>query len=622
MSRLVGDGSAVPLGARPARSAAGGARRRMEGDSGVALALIALLMTGVLVMVALVVDLGFVRGSTRVEQSVADMAALATGNGLAAKNPTRACLDAIAYVNANARDMPAINSSSFCTQTGNSVTSTVCSGGALAQAKPTATSGRYKVSVHYPVPDSEIDDPKISGAGLNDKAPCDRMRVIISATDPSFFGGVVGTDSYTTTRSATAVSVPGFVRRIPALWLLDPRGCTSLDVSGGSTVEVGTSTVNGVIMVDSDGSKCTGQQATVDVAGGSKVWARNGTTTGYIGLYALPPGDTVCSVPACDPADVTSVPMLLEPMPQTLSTRATRQPVDWRYNCKSSYGNFPVLQTGPDNNAFALAPCPDTGARGNYIDKLNTTFATAGFNGTKPAGYTMISGADCSPSGLVTHPAGNYWVNCNSFSIGNGTHVSFAGGNVVFTGDIKMTGGSVTLNATYNPTTGLYSNTSNPATNLTGLCLNPGTGSPCVTSSSRNAAFVYFTDGGLNFTGGNFYANRTSVIMKPAGGVKVTGGSPPRWTSPAEGPFAQLSLWAEGVSGPFQINGGSGVELSGAFFTPEGTMTLSGGGDWAVPQNAQFISYKLKVTGGGILRLAPDPNTAISAPPQVARLIR
>jgi hypothetical protein len=565
--------------------------------------------------VALVVDLGVVRGSTRVEQSVADMAALAGGNGLATKNPFKACQDAISYVNANSGDMPAINSLNFCTQSGNDVRTTVCSGGVLGQAKPTTTSGRYQVSVHYPVPSSEIDDPRMSVPGLNDKAPCDRLRVIITATDPAFFGGIVGTDTYTTTRSATAVSVPGFTKRIPALWLLDPLGCTSLEVSGGSIVEVGTSTVNGVIMVDSDASRCTGSQYTVNVGGSStRVRALDGTTSGYIGLYALPPGAMTCTGRACDPANVIS--QQLQPQPQSLATRATRAPVDWRYNCKVTYPTFPALQA--PTAVLTPNPCPDTAIRGSYIDSLSSQLASAAT--TAPSGYTTLT--DCSPTGTKVY-AGNYWVKCPNYSIGNGTDVSFTGGNVVFTGDVKMTGGTVTINAQYNPVSGTYNDLSNVTTNLTSPCLAPGTGPPCLSQSSDNAAFVYFTSGGLNFTGGNFHASRTAVIMSAASGqVKVTGGAPPSWTAPAEGPFAGLSLWAEGKNGPFQINGGSGIELSGAFFTPEGVMNLSGGGDWAVPQNAQFISYQLKVSGGGVLRLSPDPNTGVSAPPMVARLIR
>jgi hypothetical protein len=405
------------------------------------------------------------------------------------------------------------------------------------------------------------------------------------------------------------------VRRIPALWLLDPLGCTALDVSGGSVVEVGTSNVTGVVMVDSDGTGCTGSQYTANVGGsGTTVRALDGPGSGYIGLYALPPGAMTCSGRACDPANVTNQQLL--PQPQSLSTRATRSPVDWRYNCKSSYAAFPALQT--PTAVFTPNACPDTGVRGAYIDSLRAQLSSA--STSAPAGYITLT--DCSPAGTKSY-VGNYWVKCPNYSIGNGTNVSFTGGNVVFTGDVKMTGGTVTINAEYNAATGTYNDLSNPNTTLTDSCRNPGTGTLCLTQSSDDAAFVYFTSGGLNFTGGNFHANHAVVVMSTASGqVKVAGGAPPSWTAPIEGPFAFLSLWAEGKNGPFQINGGGGVKLSGAFFTPEGVMNLSGGGDWAVPQNAQFIAYQLKVSGGGVLRLSPDPKTGVSAPPMVARLIR
>jgi hypothetical protein len=535
--------------------------------------------------------------------------------GLAAKDPLQACQDAIAYVNSNAKGMPAITASTFCQQSGNSVTSTTCSGGALSEAMPTVTRGRFNVSIHYPVPDAEIADPRITGARLNDKLPCDRMRVVISATDPSFFGGIVGPRSYTTSRSATAVSTPGWQTRTPALWLLDPKGCTALSVGGGSDIEVGTSTVAGVVTLDSDGSRCTGSQYTVNVSGaGSKLHALDGLTTGYIGLNALPPGATNCTGSACDPANVSSGVLL--PQPQAAGERATRAPMDWRFNCKSSYPPFPALQS--PTAVYTSAPCPDTATRGPYIDDLNSALATAGT--TAPAGYTTLT--DCSPSGTNVY-SGNYWVNCNSgYSIGNGTDVSFTGGNVIFTGDLKMTGGgSVTINAQL--AGGTYNDLSNPISNLSGSCLSPGTGSPCLTASSKNAAFVYFTSGGLNFTGGSFHANHTAIVMTAASGqVKAAGGAPPTWTAPTEGPFAALSLWAEGKNGPFQINGGAGVTLGGAFFTPEGVMSISGGGVWAVPENAQFIAYQLGVSGGATLKLSPDPETAISAPPSVGLLIR
>ena len=60
--------------------------------------------------------------------------------------------------------------------------------------------------------------------------------------------------------------------------------------------------------------------------------------------------------------------------------------------------------------------------------------------------------------------------------------------------------------------------------------------------------------------------------------------------SPIEGPLASLALWSEQSSNKFQMNGGAGVQLSGAFFTPEATpFSLAGGGNWR-QLNAQFVS--------------------------------
>jgi hypothetical protein len=110
------------------------------------------------------------------------------------------------------------------------------------------------------------------------------------------------------------------------------------------------------------------------------------------------------------------------------------------------------------------------------------------------------------------------------------------------------------------------------------------------------------------------YLGTTSVL-------KGSGGSPPAWSAPSEGPFAGLALWAE-APGAYTISGGAGVTLRGTFFTPfADELTLTGGGNWG-QQNAQFISYRLKVTGGSVLTMAPDPTSAVILPPSAATLIR
>ena len=58
------------------------------------------------------------------------------------------------------------------------------------------------------------------------------------------------------------------------------------------------------------------------------------------------------------------------------------------------------------------------------------------------------------------------------------------------------------------------------------------------------------------------------------------------------------------------------------FFTPEAApFSLSGSGDWG-QQNAQFISYRFAVSGGGTLTMAPDPNEFVQPPARTGTLIR
>ena len=581
----------------------GDASRRCADEDGVVLVLCAMVMVALLVMAALVIDLGYARGGSRLNQTTADLSALAGGKNLDIRDYSGACQNAVNYLNSNAKGMPAIGAAGFCGQSGNNVATTTCSGGPLAQAKPTISSGRFTVSVHFPVPDSEITDPGF-GAGLNDGAPCDRMRVIVTSKEPSFFGGVVDSDGLTVTRSATVRVSAGTSKRAPALWLLDPTGCVGLDVTGGSHVSVGTSTVPGIITVDSDGTDCNGGQTTLDAGGaGTKidvVPTPAGVEDGSIDLFALAAGATTCSVPACDPADV---PSQVNTQPVAAGERATRAPVDWTFNCKTGY---------PDYHGIPIADCSEAPARPAYIDLLKAAVGTSGQPGATgvPGAYQRWTTAGHSCNSATVTVSGNWWVDCpGGLSIGTGSSVTFENGNVVLDGGLKMTGSGV-----------LRVNTANSVPSLPSSCLPPAVSTPCIYRASAAAGFVYVRAGDLSLTGGTF-AIKHSAVYVASGVVKVAGGAP-SWSAPSEGPFAGLSLWAEAVSNGFQINGGAGVVLSGTFFTPEAKpLSLAGGGNWG-QQSAQFISYHLAVSGGAILSVSPDPDNAIPLPPKTGVLIR
>ncbi|MGH9034628.1 MAG: pilus assembly protein TadG-related protein [Acidimicrobiia bacterium] len=568
------------------------------------LILFGVLMTVLLGMAAMLVDFGLQRASTREAQSIADMAALGGGRNLSNGGPAAACRDAINYVNANARDLsPKITASGFCAQSGNDVAATNCSiPGAATQAKPSATVGRYTVTVVYPVLAADITDTHYSGAGVNDGTnACQRMGVTVSVRNPTTFGRIFGKSELETSRLAVVKAVNGGVKAVPALWLLDPFGCPALSVSGaGTSVTVGRTSplVPGLITVDSNGSDCGGTQTTLDVPSGTLTAVpTSGPTLGAISLFA--PGAASCSGSSCDPSDVGGALARVNPHPVQASERATRSPVDWQFNCKSTY---------PAYHTIAIDGCPN--GTPAYIDNLAS--AVGNSTGVAPnASFLPWSPTySCNPSGSIT-VAGNWWVNCPSnFSIGTGTNVTFSGGNVVFDGNIKMTGGSLSLN------------TANLASALPSGCRPPTvtTLSLCISSSSTNAAFLYMRNGEMNITGGALNLQHVVVYQK-AGAVKDTGGAAPTWTPPAEGPFTGLSLWSE-KSDPFTINGGGGLQLAGVFFTPEASPFKVTGGGGVSQQSAQFISYRLDLSGGGSLYMAPDPTTAVPVPATSGVLIR
>src|SRR6185503_13562992 len=146
--------------------------------------------------------------------------------------------------------------------------------------------------------------------------------------------------------------------RIPALWLLDPQGCGVLTASGGSQVIVGQTSgtvVPGIIKIDSDGTACSSNQHIISSTGTNTLIKAvpnppltPGGPKGVISLFGLPPGATSCVDPICDVADVVGGRIV--PQPQGSTERATRAPVDWRYNCKTSY---------PTYHGLSIAACAE-----------------------------------------------------------------------------------------------------------------------------------------------------------------------------------------------------------------------------------------------------------------------
>jgi hypothetical protein len=587
---------------------------RRDGERGAIAVFTALLLTMTLGFTALLVDLGQLRATARNEQLYVDLSALAAGKLLSTGNANGACKDAITYLNENdSRITTAIDSTSFCSSVSNTCNNST------TQAAPSQTVGDVQVIVHYPVPSSEITDTRWGGAGISDgPSQCQRMRVIVRTKDHGMFGGIFGVHNEYTQRSATMRPYQG-IGSPPALWVLDPTGCTPLKVDGGSQVTVGTSSVQGVITVDSNGTTCTGSQTTISSSGSgttiNAVGPPSGGTTGQINLVALPAGSTSCSLPACATADVSGLRLQPQPVHGDVATRAY---IDWKYNCKTGYPTF---------HGTTVYDCPYTAANGGtrypYIDNLKTAVGSSGVPGTGTWTTIGPGNSACSPNSSITYPVGNYYVKCskgnNGFVVNSGVTVTFSGGNVVFDDSVTVsTGGRINFN------------TANTSSALSSSCTPPTVQTPCIGSSSTNAAFVYLRgDSSTQFsTSGTGVINANHVFVYGGTGSVAFSGAPPTWTAPTEGPFAGLAYWTDMPStatnaqlSSFTITGGSGANLAGVFFTPEAApFKLAGGGNWG-QQHAQFIAFQLAVTGGGVLTMAPDP-TAVTPPLLKGYLIR
>lgn len=583
-------------------------RLRSGRDRGAVLVLAAFMFTGLFIVTAIVVDLGLVRHVRRSNQSAVDLSALAAGDALGADpapDGRGACSDAVNYLQANLDVVPAglaVPCSSLPAVC-NSLTSpvTVTDGG---------TGGVYNISVTYPVSDAAIADSDVASADslrVDDGLPCERLMVETTKTFESLFSSIVGRDSFNVNASAVVRQVQSSDRRIPSVWLLDPVGCPVLSVSGGSSVIAGSATSSGLITIDSDASACNGNSYSIDVSGaGSLLYAipdpANPAVTldppAQISLVAMERLQLDCAVGntnACDPADVAS--LTLYPQPIRRASRATRAPVDHVYNCQTSY---------PDYHGIAVAGC--TSGVDPYINDLRTEIGAIG----TPAGFQLWSNSyGCNnPTTPVGGLTGNWRVDCSTFRL-TGNTVTFNDGNVIFDGDITLTSGQLNFNA------------ANPASSLPAACLNSviDAVTDCVAESSEFASWVYMRSGNLTLTGGGLTANH-AMIYQHDGYFSVSGGSPPIWTSPSEGPFAGLAVWSEKSSGKYKINGGASMNLEGVFFTPEAASLNISGGAPVIPQRAQFVSYRLAVSGGASLTLSPNPDLSVTLAPDAPLLIR
>jgi Flp pilus assembly protein TadG len=417
--------------------------------------LVAATMAALLVVVALVVDLGGARNARAKDQNIADAVALA---GAAKLDPTggnnqAACTAAWAYMvtNTSVASTPA---PSCVTMAGTCVATTA--------RQVSITRGDLVVTFTNPVPagDTLFSDQSAQAA---DGSACQRFGVTITQT----WHNVIEAGSTTVQASAIArfAHGPGDVNA--PLIVLDPHACQALTVTGHSHVTTTTSTGDpGYVAIDSDGTGCpAGNKVIVDATGDAEI------TAGAIAMWALTTGNTAR---AYDPADV-GVGRAINPAPIPSSAPVGRTSVDWRYNCS------------------AASACPGAGPAA--IDQL----VAADGAGT-PTGFTRWTSVySCSPSADFVVAKGNWYIDCPS-GLSTSAKVTFRGGNIVADGPFNM-GGNGALRINCDVATPATACPSDPASPTTLFIRSGGLTKSGNVDVTLLETFVYLASGTVSLTG-------------------------------------------------------------------------------------------------------------------------
>ncbi|HEX9712361.1 MAG TPA: hypothetical protein VGB52_07410 [Actinomycetota bacterium] len=559
---------------------------RVRDERGAVLLIFSILLVVLCIVVATVLDLGALRADASEGQSVADFAATAGAAELApggGSSVQEACRTAWGYFLANSPEAP-MGQPDPCGTFQGMPTCTALS------LPPTRSAigivGPFTVTISYPILDA---DPLMAGRVVQaiDGDACSRIGVTISRHRAYGFGAVTGASGQTTTMTAVARSGAdtGAATQPVSLLLLDPAGCNALNASGQARVVIGSSGgYPGIIAIDSSGTElnappgqsarnCGANTYVIDAVGtqnslidaGSGFDDEGNTIPGAIYSFALMPGQG--NTKAYEEADVFAGRLTPRPIGHE---RITRAPVDHRYNCKIQ-------------NA-----CVRAATETAQIDALRAYVGTSG----APPGFREFPrdmlGGQCSmqPSTPAVLFLGDWWINCTNFSLAN--TATFTGGNVIFQGNVTVgSSGGIIMNPV--PTTDRW-------------------------VYFRNGSFTKNSQASINLDRTFVYLNNGRISFGAGSGIT-------RWIAPLEGPFEDLTLWSESTL-QHDLGGQASLELVGVFFTPNALpfrYTGQGGQNQA---DAQFIAYRMEVTGQGTLMMTVNPDRSVPIPLSGIGLIR
>lgn len=587
-------------------------------DEGVSLIMVAFAMTLLIGAVALVVDLGVLRADIRSDRLAADassMAGVAQINPFSSPDAVDACETAWDYALLNIEDEGSVDTLPDC----GAEFSGSCSPGDIRQA--TGTAGPYSVTISQPVPDGhDLMGSQAPNSDV-DGSPCQRLAVTIQKFRPHTFARVLGFDSDTTTVNSVAriTTRPGEDEIVPLL-LLEPLDCEAMYTSGQGKITVtynDTTNTPGIIVVDSNASTCgPSNPYSIDSRGNQNGWIRAIPVPGEnipsaiksFALANIGAADPSASYDpndlddAIDPNDVDDPNepaesfFRLYPEPTPAFDRITRKPIDWRYDCRSGYDDYPLDASDPTGPGIPIEDCP-------FADPPHMTLHRNTYESGSPAGFQSWTGAShsCSPNGETISVSGNWYIDCppsgpNDIGLDVSNSVIRIDGNVVMDGGIDLRNSSKMI-------------VNSPGISDVFMYLRDGIILKRANSTlALNRTFVYLEDGAIDIRAGD-----SDCSLDPPLGIC--------WTAPEDGDFEDLALWSEAFR-PHGIGGQGNVTLSGTFFTPMAEpFSLDGQGD-QLQFRAQFVTRRLEVKGQAVVEMTPDPERTTPVPVRAVDLIR
>lgn len=633
--------------------------------------LVALVLTVLVTIIALVIDLSLVRQNRQADKSATDFAAAAgirsLDNGAGLVQVWKGICVARDYLVSNNSELASLT---FADATWNPaplgadpcelpvLPPTICAApGTWGTYRGIADGGRIRVTIQngYDLTSSGFPEDADEYSGDSSGDPCDYLAVIIEESEDAAFGGIVGSDGHTSTiRSVARLVRSGDPVSTAALVLLERTECNALQIEGGSGANVfvaGLGPDPGIIHADSlgNGSTCSSSSTIFDVNGASTPVIVAGRSQTPVGSEAAGQIRSVAlsDAPGANTAYVAAAPPRV--CAQILAT-----------DCVGANGGGPPTA----NDLVGRGPA-DERYRTHIIslrDEANTRF---GWNAAaaNAAGFTEVSGAGCSAP--IPAAATKIWVNCDPFD-GNGKVFGVNVQEVVVNGRLVVTSGVLQVasptkfyvkGTTSASDYGIYLN--GPGS----IRVNDGTSVNCTARHIANSSAVsrmVLGNGRLVVNGGPGSTLRlcqTVVLLADSnasgcpiptsdgvapydnscrGNIRVGGQASVDWSAPnvndVSAPtsaqlanFEDLALWSEtkacaqgepGCQDNHQHNvaGQGNLTMAGIFFTPNAAPFRVAGNGFQNTTDAQFFTRRLQVAGQGQFRMSPQPQNAIGIP--------